>query len=72
MSGKPDPFTLRRLIKFIEKHRESSGQLPMLADFEKVGFEKSLVQAVERDGHIEQFYVTLTDGTVRKGYKIKS
>jgi hypothetical protein len=71
MSDLIDSFTLRRLVKFIEKYREGSGQLPMLSDFEKGGFEKSLIQRAERDGHIEQFYVTLTDGSIRKGYKIK-
>jgi hypothetical protein len=66
-----DAFTQRRLLKFIERYREKSGQLPMLSDFEKEGLDKSTVERAERSGLIEQFYVTLTDGSVRKGYKTK-
>lgn len=66
-----DAFTTRRLMKFIEKHREHHGTLPMLADLEREGFTKPAVERAERDGLIEQFYVTLTDGSIRKGYKIK-
>ena len=66
-----DSFTARRLLKAIEKHRDQNGTLPTLSDLEKAGFQKSLVERAEREGWIEQFYVTLTDGSIRKGYKHK-
>lgn len=71
MSNPLDTFTLKRLLKFIERHRQATGELPMLSDFEKEGFEKAFVQRAERAGQIEQFYITLTDGSIRKGYKLK-
>lgn len=68
----PDPFTLKRIERFIEKHRTASGQLPSLQDFETGGFARELIKEAERGGAIVEFYVTLTNGTVVKGYKIKS
>lgn len=65
-----DPFTTRRIIKFVQDHRTGSGQLPTLKDFEENGFARDLVENAVKDGLIEQFYVTLTNGTVVKGYKI--
>jgi hypothetical protein len=67
-----DPFTSRRLAKFIEEFRQSSGVLPTLQDFEKAGFARELVEQAVRQKLIEQFYVTLTSGTVVKGYKIRT
>ncbi len=72
MSQKPDPFTLKRIEKFIEKHRTASGQLPSLQDFETNGFSRDVIKDAERGGAIEECYVTLTNGTVIKGYKLKS
>jgi len=66
-----DPFTQKRLLRFIEKFRSESGQLPVLADFAQEGFDKEVIQKAEKLQLIEQFYVTLTDGSIRKGYKIK-
>jgi hypothetical protein len=69
---KLDPFTSKRIVKFAAEFRTRSGQLPTLQDFEKEGFEKKAVEAAEKAKLIEQFYVTLTNGTILKGYKVKS
>jgi hypothetical protein len=66
-----DPFTERRLLKFIETHREREGQLPTLRDFEQNGFLKDVIDAAIKQKLIEMLYVTLTNGSVVKGYKIK-
>ena len=66
-----DPFSLRRLLKFLESFRTQTGQLPMLSDFATAGFDKDTVNWAVRKEHIEEFYVTLSDGSVRKGYKVK-
>ncbi len=68
---KLDAFTSRRLTRFIGAHREGSGQLPTLKDLAAAGFEKSVVEAALKDGVIEEFYVTLTSGTIVKGYKVR-
>jgi len=67
-----DPFTSRRLTKFIEDFRHSSGVLPTLQDFEKAGISRELVEQAVKEKLIEQFYVTLTSGTVVKGFKIRT
>jgi hypothetical protein len=67
-----DPFTRRRLIRFIETFRSSSGQLPTLKDLESNGFGSDHVKQALKEKVIEEFYVTLTSGTVVKGYKLGS
>ena len=64
-----DLFTRKRLVRFVEDHRAKSGQLPTFADLEKAGFDRSLVKEAERLKIIEEFYVTLTNGSVVKGFK---
>ncbi len=64
-----DLFTRKRLVRFIEDHRAKSGQLPTFADLEKAGFDRALVKEAEKLKIIEEFYVTLTSGTVVKGFK---
>ncbi len=66
-----DPFTTKRLQKFVEDYRRNQGQLPTLEDFEKSGFDRELVKKATHAEVLEKFYVTLTNGTIRKGYKIK-
>lgn len=66
-----DPFTSKRITRFIEDHRKASGSLPTLKDFETAGFARKLIDQAVRKDLIEQFYVMLTNGTVVKGYKIK-
>lgn len=65
-----DPFTRKRLEKFITDFRDHSGVLPTLADLAAAGFEKAKVDSAMKDGIIVEFYVTLTNGTVVKGYKL--
>jgi hypothetical protein len=65
-----DPFTARRLVRFVEEFRSGQGQLPTLKDFEAGGFGREVVESAVRDRLIEKFYVTLTNGTVVKGYKV--
>jgi acyl CoA:acetate/3-ketoacid CoA transferase alpha subunit len=66
-----DAFTAKRITRFIEKFRDSSGVLPTLEEFEKNGFPKDLIEKAVQKDVIELFYVTLTSGTIVKGYKIK-
>ena len=66
-----DPFTSRRLTRFIEDFRQSSGMLPTLLDFERSGFSREQVDLAVKQKLIEQFYVTLTSGTVVKTYKVR-
>lgn len=65
-----DPFTRRRIIRFIEEFRTQNGQLPTLRDFAKQHIEESQVDGAIRDGAVEMVYVTLTNGNVVKGYKV--
>ena len=41
-----------------------------LKDLDEAGFDRTLVNDAVRSKAIEEFYVTLTNGTVVKGYKI--
>ncbi len=65
-----DPFTRKRLEKFVADFRDRSGVLPTLQDLATAGFEKSRVDDGIKDGVISEFYVTLTNGTILKGYKL--
>lgn len=72
MSGDSlDLFTQRRLLKFIDGFRGKQGELPTLRDLETEGFSKITVDLAIKIGLIERFYVTLTNGTVVKGFKKK-
>ncbi len=64
-----DPFTQKRLLRVIEKFRGSKGELPTLADLAKEGFDKAAVDDGIRLKLIEELYLNLTDGSVRKVYK---
>lgn len=66
-----DPFTRKRITRFVENFRAESGQLPSLSDFEKAGFEKKWVELAVKEELLEQFYVTLTNGTIIKTFKIR-
>jgi hypothetical protein len=63
-----DPFTRKRLEKFIGDFRAKSGELPTLKDLADAGFEKERVDAAIKDKVISQSYLTLTNGTIVKGY----
>jgi hypothetical protein len=64
-----DPFTRQRILRFVDSHRSSSGQLPTLKDFEAAGFAKDLINTAVRKGLLSELYVTLTNGTIVKGFK---
>lgn len=64
-----DPFTRARLFRFIDEHRRREGTLPTLQDLERGGFAKALVNDAVRQGLLSELYVTLTSGSVVKGYK---
>ena len=65
-----DAFTLRRLTRFVDGFRSRTGQLPTLKDFADGGFASEIVDRALKDKWIERFYVTLTNGTVVKGFKV--
>jgi hypothetical protein len=65
-----DPFTARRLTRFVQDHRQRTGQLPTLKDFEEQGVDRKTVDQAVREKVLAQFYVTLTNGTVLKGYRV--
>lgn len=65
-----DPFTRRRLSRFIEEFRSKNGQLPTLQDLSTGGFSEVAVRMAIKDRVIEPFYVTLTSGTIVKGFKL--
>ncbi len=70
MASTLDPFTIRRLKKFVEIHRTRSGQLPTLRDLREGGFDESLISSAIKSKVLDEFYVTLTNGSVVKGYKV--
>jgi len=65
-----DLFTQRRIFRFIEEYRVKSGQLPTHQDLESAGFAREQIKEALKEKIIEEFYVTLTNGTIMKGYKI--
>jgi hypothetical protein len=66
---KLDPFTRRRLQKFLLDFRQNKGQLPVLSDCEKAGFDKTTMDQAVKEKLAGEFYVTLTTGAIVKGYK---
>lgn len=70
--SKIDPFSTRRLQKFVDDHRETTGQLPTLRDFAGAGFHERMIKQAVREKLLVELYVTLTNGTIVKGYKRKS
>ncbi len=69
---KVDPFTLKRMCRFITEHRQKKGVFPTLKDLNDQGFSKSKVDQAQRDGIILEIPVTMTNGSVVKGYKVVS
>ena len=70
MSEHLDPFTQRRLVELIKNFRVRTGQLPTLQDLMKGGFSQECVEQAIKKKCIEQLYVTLTNGSVVKAYKV--
>jgi len=69
--SKLDPFTVRRLWKFIEDFRQRQGQLPTLRDLETGGFDREVVELATREKVVDSLYVTLTNGAIVKGFKAR-
>jgi hypothetical protein len=67
-----DPFTQKRLERFFEDFRKKTGQLPTLKDLEDNRFNSEVIRLAIKAQLIEEFYVTLTNGTIVKGYKLSS
>lgn len=65
-----DLFTQKRFTRFIQEFRHQSGQLPTIKDFESGGFDRKVIEAALKIKLIEEFYVTLTSGTIVKAYKL--
>ena len=71
MTESIDVFTRRRLLRFIEDFRKNQGQLPTLKDLDKSGFDDARVKQAIKEKLIVEFYVTLTNGSIVKGYKLR-
>ncbi len=65
-----DPFTQKRLEKWIGEFRANTGQLPTRNDLEAGGFDREKVDAAIHDRVICESYVTLTNGVIKKGYTV--
>jgi hypothetical protein len=65
-----DPFTRKRLERFVTEFRERTGILPTLKDFADGGFSRGQVDDAIHDEILVELYVTLTNGTIVKGYKL--
>ncbi len=69
--SKIDPFTEKRLIRFVEKFRMQTGQLPTLKDLSEGGFSQTQVESALKMNLLEQFYVTLSNGSIVKTFKLR-
>lgn len=69
-TSKIDPFSQRRLKVFVTNFRNKSGQLPTLRDLEAAGFSEEFTAQAVKEKILERFYVTLTNGSIVKGFKI--
>ena len=67
-----DLFSLKRLQKLVAEHRGKTGQLATFKDLQAAGFSNEDVSEAIKKDLIEEFYVTLTNGTIVKAFKIKS
>jgi hypothetical protein len=70
--AKLDAFTSRRLTKTVEEIRRKTGELPTLKALADQGFPEATVKAAVHEGLLESLYVTLTNGVIVKGYKVKT
>ncbi|OFZ19093.1 MAG: hypothetical protein A2X94_10105 [Bdellovibrionales bacterium GWB1_55_8] len=65
-----DPFSAKRLARVIQDHQARSGQLPTYQDLAAAGFSREHVKEAIRQKLIEEFFVTLTNGTIVKGFRV--
>jgi hypothetical protein len=68
--SKLDLFTEKRLKRWLEEFRKKTGQLPTLRDLSEGGFTAESVKLALKGQVLEEFYVTLSNGSVVKGYKL--
>ena len=64
-----DPFTQRRLARWIDAFRASKGELPTRQELVSAGYTKDQIQAALKSKLLVELYVTLTNGTIVKVYK---
>jgi hypothetical protein len=65
-----DPFSQKRLLRVVEEHRHKTGQLPTFEDLERSAFSREMVKEALKLKLIVELYVTLTNGTIVKGFKL--
>lgn len=65
-----DPFSLKRLARFVSEYRKTTGELPTAKELEVEGFSSEDIQFALKKKVIEELYVTLTNGTIVKGFKV--
>jgi hypothetical protein len=66
-----DLFTLKRLCRHVQSHRNVHGTLPTLQDLERSGFSKEIVKAAVKKKMIQELYSDMTTGAVVKVYKVE-
>lgn len=64
-----DPFSVKRLRKFVEDFRNQTGQYATLKDITQAQFDEATLKEALKKKAITQLYVTMTSGAVVKGYK---
>ena len=65
-----DQITKRRILNFIREFKTKTGELPTFRDLEEARFSDEIVKQAVKDGLIEELFVTLTSGTIVKGFRV--
>ena len=65
-----DQITKRRILNFIRGFKTKTGELPTFRDLEEGRFGEDIVKQAVKDGLIEELFVTLTSGTIVKGFRV--
>ena len=66
-----DQFTGRRILKFITDFKIKTGELPTYQNLEENGFDTDTIKQAIKDELIEELFVTLTNGTIVKGFRVR-
>lgn len=69
---KIDNFTQQRIRRAVQSFRTKTGQLPTLKNLKDEGFDDDTIKLALKAKIIEEFYVTLSNGSIVKGYKLSS
>ena len=64
-----DPFSLKRLKKFVEEFRARTGQYATQRDLESANFDGETLKAALKKKVVQELYVTMTSGAVVKVFK---